>query len=65
MKNTYYFQGVRFLPGYNDPDYADFTIEAASEKEAWELLDKHTKLFTWKDVILMHTDDVKVEAETV
>ena len=42
-KNTYYFQGTRFVPGYNDFDFDDFKIEATSEKEAWDLLDKYTK----------------------
>ena len=51
MKNTYYFQGVRFVPGYNDFDYDDCTVDATSEKEAWELLDKYTKMFTWKELV--------------
>jgi len=55
----YYFQGVRFVPGYNDFDYDDFTIDASSEKEAWDLLDKRTKLFTWKSVGLTHINGVK------
>ena len=63
MKNTYYFQGVRFVPGYNDFDYDACTIEATSEKEAWELLDKYTKMFTWKSVGLTHINGVKVEAQ--
>jgi len=63
MKNTYYFQGVRFVPGYNDFDYDDCTVDATSEKEAWELLDKYTKMFTWKRVGLTHINSVKVEAQ--
>lgn len=65
MKNTYYFQGVRFVPGYNDFDFDDCTVEATDEKEAWELLDKYTKMFTWKSACLTHINGVKVEKEAV
>jgi hypothetical protein len=57
----YYFAGIRFVPGYNDFDFDDITIEATNEKEAWELLDKYTKRFTWKSVGLVSIDGVKVE----
>lgn len=59
--NNYYFQGVRFVPGYNDFDYDDITIEAANEKEAWDLLDKYTKMRTWKSVALTHINGNEVE----
>jgi len=64
-KNKYYFQGTRFVPGYNDFDFDDCTVEATNEKEAWELLDKYTKMFTWKSVGLTHINGVKVEKEAV
>lgn len=63
--NKYYFQGTRFVPGYNDIDFDDYTVEATDEKEAWELLDKYTKMFTWKSVGLTHINGVKVEKEAV
>jgi hypothetical protein len=59
--NNYYFAGVRFVPGYNDFDFDDITIEANNEKEAWTLLDKYTKMFTWKSVSLVSINDKKVE----
>lgn len=65
MKNTYYFQGVRFVPGYNDFDYDNCTIEATSEKEAWELLGKYTKMFTWKRVGITHVNGVKLEVPKI
>jgi hypothetical protein len=64
-KNKYHFQGTRFVPGYNDLDFDDYTVEATDEKEAWELLDKYTKMFTWRAVGLTHINGVKVEKESV
>jgi hypothetical protein len=55
----YYFQGMRFVPGYNDFDFDDFRVDASNEEEAWELLDKHTKLFTWKSVGITSINGVK------
>ena len=46
--NTYTFEGVRFMPGYNDFDWDQVEIRAESEKEAWELLNKRYK--HWKRV---------------
>ena len=63
--NKYYFQGTRFVPGYNDFDYDEYEVTADSEKEAWELLDKNTKMFTWKGVGLTHINGIKVEKEMV
>jgi len=59
--NKYYFQGTRFVPGYNDFDFDDFEVEAMNEEEAWVLLDKYTKRFTWSRVGLTHVNDKKVE----
>ena len=63
QQNEYYFQGIRFVPGYNDFDFDDCTISANSEDEAWKLLDKYTKMFTWKNVGLTHINGQKVETE--
>lgn len=63
--NKYYFQGTRFVPGYDDIDFDDREIEATSEKEAWKLLDEYTKMFTWRNVGLTHINGVKVEKEPV
>lgn len=60
VKNKYYFQGTRFVPGYNDFDFDDCEIEATSEKEAWDLLDKYTKMFTWKRVFLTHVNGKEI-----
>lgn len=59
--NTYEFQGTRFIPGYNDFDVDDYEVEASSEKEAWELLDKYTKMFTWRRVGLMYINGIRVQ----
>jgi hypothetical protein len=58
--NEYYFQGVRFVPGYNDFDWDDFKCNAKSEAEAWVLLDKFTRKLTWKSVGLTSINGVKV-----
>ena len=58
--NKYYFCGIRFVPGYNDIDFDDATIEAATETEAWEKLWKLTKKFTWQNVALTEVNGVKV-----
>lgn len=55
----YYFQGIRWIPGYNDFDFDDFEIEAVDEKSAWEKLYQITKR-TWKSVGLTHIDGVKI-----
>jgi hypothetical protein len=60
-KNKYYFQGMRFIPGYNDFDADDYEIEASNEQEAWDLLFKHTKKFTWKAVGLVSINGVNVK----
>jgi len=64
MKNKYYFQGIRFVPGYNDFDWDDFEVEAASEAEAWELLDKYTRRRTWRQVGITHINNQKLNKET-
>lgn len=46
--NTYIFEGVRFMPGYNDFDWDQVEIRAGSEEEAWELLNKRYN--HWKRV---------------
>jgi len=61
--NKYYFQGVRFVPGYNDIDFDDCEIEAVDEKTAWDELFKFTKKFTWKGVSLTHINGVKIIQE--
>lgn len=63
QQNEYYFQGTRFVPGYNDIDFDDWTVKADSEQEAWDQLFKYTKRFTWKSVGLTHINGVKVEAK--
>lgn len=66
MENTleqtkkYYFQGTRFIPGYNDFDFDDYEIEAVDEKSAWDKLFQFTKEFTWKGVSLTHIDGIKI-----
>ena len=58
--NEYYFQGVRFVPGYNDFDWDDFKCTANSEAEAWNLLAKFTGKWSWKSVRLTNINGVKV-----
>lgn len=60
MTNKYYFQGTRFVPGYNDFDFDDAEIEAADEKSAWDKLYQLTKKFTWKCVLLTHINGDKI-----
>jgi len=60
--NKYYFEGMRFIPGYNDFDYDEREITASSEKEAWELLDTHTKMFTWKSVGLTSVNGITTKS---
>lgn len=62
--NKYYFQGMRFVPGYNDIDWDDCELEATSEEEAWEKLDKLTKRFTWRTVGLTHINGIPTVKET-
>ena len=59
--NTYYFQGTRFIPGYNDFDFDDATIEAANEEEAWKELNKNYKY--WKSVGLTHINEQPVKPQ--
>lgn len=61
----YRFQGIRWVPGYNDFDWDDYEIEANSEAEAWTKLDKVSKY--WKAVIITHIDGINVDpaSETV
>ena len=51
--NTYYFQGVRWIPSYRDFDFDDCEITAETAEKAWEKLDKMTTLKTWKTVGLI------------
>ena len=54
--NTYYFQGVRWIPGsrtLGDFDFDDCEITAETAEKAWEELDKMTTLKTWKTVGLI------------
>ena len=66
MENTstklkkYYFQGIRWIPGYDDFDFDDYEIEAVDEKSAWDKLFQFTKKFTWKGVSLTHIDGIKI-----
>jgi hypothetical protein len=61
--NKYYFQGTRFVPGYNDIDFDDCEITAPDEKTAWEELFKFTKKWTWQRVSLTHINGVKIIQE--
>ena len=58
--NKYYFQGTRFVPGYNDFDFDDFEVEAKDEKEAWELLGKYTNMRSWTRVGIVEINGKKV-----
>jgi hypothetical protein len=66
MENTleqtkkYYFQGIRWVPGYDDFDFDDAEIEAVDEKSAWDKLFQFTKKWTWKRVSLTHIDNIKI-----
>ena len=60
LTNKYYFQGIRFIPSYEDVDFDDYEIHAVDEKTAWEELFKFTKKFTWRNVSLTHINDVKI-----
>jgi hypothetical protein len=66
MENTleqtkkYYFQGIRWVPGYDDFDFDDCTIDASDEKSAWDKLFQLTKKWTWKNVSLTHIDEIKI-----
>ena len=64
MNNTlkkYYFEGVRWIPGYNDFDFDDYTVTASSEPQAWVELDRATKF--WKTVTLVSVTDIVDETE--
>ncbi len=52
---------MRFIPGYYDFDFDDYTIEAVNEEEAWKELFRITKKFTWKSVGLTRVNGEKVE----
>lgn len=60
ITNRYYFQGTRFVPGYNDFDFDDAEIEAVDEKSAWEKLFQLTNKITWKRVALTHINSTKI-----
>ena len=67
MENTinhYTFQGCRWVPGYNDFDFDDCTVEATNEKDAWDLLYKYTQKWTWKWVNLVYINNEKVQPST-
>ena len=51
--NTYYFQGIRWIPSYRDFDFDDCHIVAENAKEAWKKLDQQTNLKMWKTVGLL------------
>lgn len=55
--NTYYFEGVRFIPSYRDFDVDDATIEAANEIDAWAELFKRYKF--WRVVSLVEVNGIK------
>ena len=57
--NKYYFQGIRWIPSYNDLDWDDYEIEAHSEAEAWTKLDKVSK--GWKTVGITHINEIAVD----
>ena len=59
IKNKYHFEGMRFIPGYNDFDYDDALIEAESIEDAWNELDTLTKSFTWKLVELTEINGIR------
>lgn len=50
--NTYYFQGVRWIPSYCDFDFDDYKIVAETVEKAWQTLDQMTTLKSWKSVSL-------------
>jgi hypothetical protein len=56
--NTYYFQGIRWIPSYRDFDYDDYKIVAESTEKAWQILDQMTTLKSWKSVSLTSINDV-------
>lgn len=57
--NTYYFQGVQFVPNYNDFDFSEVWIDAKTEKEAWEEINKGY----WKSVFLVSINDEPVKSK--
>lgn len=59
--NQYYFEGLRFIPGYNDFDFYDIKIEAIDETTAWQELDRKTNAKTWKSVYLTKINDQKID----
>lgn len=61
-QNTYTFQGIRWIPSYRDFDHDDVDIEAANEKEAWDILNKTVKY--WKSVGITHINNVEVKQAT-
>jgi hypothetical protein len=61
--NTYTFLGTRWVPGYNDFDFDDFTIIATNETEAWDILWKLSGRFTWGEVNLVYINGELVERE--
>lgn len=57
--NTYYFQGVRWIPSYCDFDFDEYKIYAETAEKAWEILDNMTVLTTWKSVSLNAINNVQ------
>lgn len=57
--NTYYFEGIEFVPGYNDFDFSEAWIKADTEEEAWDRIKKGY----WKSVYLVSINDEPVNAE--
>ena len=50
--NKYVFQGIRWIPGYDDFDCDDYEIKAKDETEAWSQLSKIARF--WKTVGITH-----------
>jgi len=61
--NKYTFQGIRWIPGYNDFDHDDYEIEAQDEKEAWDKLRKTSKY--WKAVDITHINGISVDKNNI
>jgi hypothetical protein len=54
--HEYYFEGIKWVPGYGDFDQDDDTVIATSKEEAWKKLRG-----TWKGVALVSIDGIKLE----
>ena len=53
----YYFEYYGWIPGYNDFDMDDITIDATSEKDAWIQFNKLTRYV--KSAGLVSIDGIK------